>query len=210
MRKLTIRLFIALSTFILGIAATTVWFIHRQSSHQEVRLVIPNAGWETSFFQSLDEHAKGVNLSNLRTVVLPEGDLEVRLWYDALPYRIDGVILRRSGHQWSAAHLQGTPEQSGFQMRREALAAPKTGWESVWGKLVSAGILTLPDASEAQCHSGALDGVSYVVETNVNKTYRTYRYGNPQLMRCEEGRRIVEVGGIIEDEFGLWRSGRWE
>jgi len=153
MRKFTIRLFIALSTFILGIAATTVWVIHRQSSIQKVRIVIPNERLEKSFFHSLDEHTKGANLSNLRAIVLPEGDLEVRLWYDALPYQIGGFILRRSGHQWSADHLKGTREQSVFQMHREALAAPKTGWESMWGKLVRAGILVLPDASEVQCHS---------------------------------------------------------
>ena len=210
MRRLSTHLIIALLTFVLGLAATTVWFINRQPSHQQVHLVIPNARWEPSFFEFLDEHTDRVNLSNLRAVVLPEGDLEFRLWFDAVPYRIDGVVLRRSNHQWSAVHLWGIPEQADFQIQQEALPAPTSGWEAVWGRLVSAGVLTLPDASEVHCYSGVLDGVGYIVETNVNQTYRTYGYGNPQFAECDEARRMVEIGRVVVDEFDLWRNGRRE
>jgi hypothetical protein len=89
------------------------------------------------------------------------------------------------------------------QLQQKALAAPKSGWEAAWERLARAGILTLQDASEVQCQSGALDGVSYVVEINVNKTYRTYRYGNPQFMKCNEAKRMVAMIEIIADEFSL-------
>jgi hypothetical protein len=204
MHKLTIRLIVALLTFILGIVATTVWFINRRSSHQEVRQIIPKTHWEPDFFRSLDEYTKRVNLPRLRTVVLPQDDLEVRLWFDALPERIDGVILRRTANQWAAIYLLG--KQPGFQIKQQVLAAPKSGWEATWNRLVNAGILTLPDASEVQCKSEALDGIGYVVETNVNKTYRTYRYGNPQLAKCNEARQMVEIANIMEEEFSLWTS----
>lgn len=204
MRKFTLRLIVAILTFLLGVTAVTVWFINRQSSKQNVRLVVPDAPWEKHFFTWLDEHAKGANLSNLRGVTFPEGDLEVRLWYDARPSSIDGVILRRSGNHWSATYLHGTYEHQPFRMEEKTLAAPKSGWEAAWGRLERAGILKLPDASEVQCYSVALDGIGYVVEARTNNIYRTYRYSNPQLMKCSEARQVLEIGEIMEEEFDMW------
>lgn len=215
MFKAKSRIIIALVTFLLGVAATTLFLlgdkgILRQpetaaafQDKQRLRLVLPDARWESFFFESLDEHTKKINLPRLRMVVLPKDDFEVRFWRDALPHIIDGVILRRSGNQWSALHLHGTYERQPFFIEQELLAAPKSGWEAAWERLVSAGILTLPDASEVQCNPGVLDGVSYVVEVNVNKIYRTYRYGNPQFAECNEARRMVLIDEIIADEFGL-------
>ena len=96
MAKLTLRLIIALLTFLLGIAAPTAWDIKRSATNEEARLIIPHAEWEPSFFRALDEHTKKVNLPGSRAVALPQNDLEVRLWDDAFPDDIDGLILRRS------------------------------------------------------------------------------------------------------------------
>lgn len=58
MRKLSTRLIIALLTFAVGITATTVWYLKRPSAHQEVRLIIPNAGWEPIFFRGINAVAR--------------------------------------------------------------------------------------------------------------------------------------------------------
>ncbi len=78
------------------------------------------------------------------------------------------------------------------------------------GRFMKAGILTLPDASEAGCHSDALDGIGYVIETNTNLTYRTCSYGNPQLMECSEARQVLKVVEILEEEFDVRRPKNWE
>lgn len=83
------------------------------------------------------------------------------------------------------------------------LGPPKSGWHVLWNDLVEAGILTIPDNSQARCPIEALDGVSYIVETNVSRKYRTYAYSNPQLMQCPEAKQIVKVEQILGNEFSL-------
>jgi len=176
----------------------------RIQTEEKLNLLIPDARWEPNFFEALDERISGTNIHNLRTVVLPNNDLEVRFWFDALPYRLDGVILRRSGDQWSAVLVQDVNEHLKSEIQQRKLPAPKSGWEDTWEKLVKAGLLTLPDASSiSQCQSGTLDGSGFVIEINKNKTYRTYRYGNPQLAECSEAKQIVLISKIIINEFDL-------
>jgi hypothetical protein len=215
MAKLRTLFVVALVTFLLGVAVTAVFLFKSKNVQQQndatkiaqeergPRLIIPRAEWEPFFFTSLEEHTKGVNLPSLRTILLPQDDLEIRFWYNALPDSLNGVILRRSSGQWSAAHLRGSYERKRFRVEQESFKEPKSGWEAAWEKLVNAGILTLPDSSEVNCHSGVLDGISYVVEINANKTYRTYRYGNPEFAQCNEAKQIVSIEEIIANEFRL-------
>ncbi len=215
MPKIRSRLAVALVTFLLGITVTTVFLFKSKDTRRQhdanatvqgaqgLHLIIPNAKWEPLFFSSFDEYTKEINLPSLRTVVLPSDDLEVRFWYDGRPYVIDAIIIRRSGRQWTATHLHGTFEDQPFRLKQQTLPAPKSGWKEAWGKLMDAGILTLPDESEVQCYSGALDGVGYVVEVNMNNTYKIYRYDNPQLAECKEAKQMVSIEEIMSDEFGL-------
>jgi hypothetical protein len=206
--KLILALTIALFTFLVGFTATRGWDFHRKRVDQEKRLVVPVAIWESSFFRSLDEHGKGVNLSKLRASALSRNDLEVRLWYDAFPDEIYGVILRRASEKWAATFLYGTSERTfgqPFQMKETVLNVPKSGWEAAWRRLSDSGILALPSASTVGCHSMALDGVGYVVESSMNGRYRTYRYGNPQLMKCNEAQKVLNISKIMDEEFDMWK-----
>jgi hypothetical protein len=67
---------------------------------QGLSLEIPNARWEPMFFEALEERTNKAGLSNLRKVILPDHDLELRFWYDHFEV-IQGVIIRRSGDKWS-------------------------------------------------------------------------------------------------------------
>ena len=127
-----------------------------------------------------------------------------RFWYDGRPQVINGFVIRRRGDQWSAFRIRQTNEGEPVQVREETLPMPKSGWEAAWQKLVNAGILTLPDGwSNKRCHSGVLDGGGYVIETNVNKVYRTYMYANPQLANCDEAKEALLIEKIISEEFRL-------
>jgi len=171
---------------------------------RELRLDIPDARWESSFFETLEERTKKVNLASLRAVVLPDHDLEVRFWYDHFE-TISGLIIRRSSEKWSAAYLHQVHDNQPSSVKLESIGAPKSGWDAIWTRLSSAGILTLPDASKTKCKSDALDGLGYVVESNLDREYRVYRYGNPQLAECDEAKRVVLIEEIIADAFGLHR-----
>ena len=164
-------------------------------------LEIPNAPWERVFFEELEKRTSKAGMSDLRNTVLPEQDLEIRFWYDDFEV-IHGLIIRRSGGNWSASFLkQKSVRDPMFESKDPG--PPKAGWEDVWTRLVSAGILTLPDQPQTNCKFEALDGIGYVVETNANQKYRTFRYGNPELLNCDEARRVQSVEMILGEAFGV-------
>lgn len=189
----------ALLAFLLGVSATIVYLRHQR----RLQVVIP-MNWERYGLKVLDERAAAGELPKLRTVLLPTGDLEVRVWVGFGTSGEDGLILRRAAGQWSALHLRGMYEQYPPERYQETftLAAPKSGWEPAWRRLVEAGILALPDASSLQCGVGGFDGVHYAVEVNVDDTYRLYSYGHPQYAECDEARKMMGIGRIISEEFG--------
>ena len=209
MPKLSTRLTVALLTFLLGTAVTLIWIIGH-SHERGPRVVVPDDKWVSIFFEKAGFGSKSINeltaeadLPSLQTVLLPDNDLEVRVWVGFGLRGVDGLVIRRSGDQWSAIHLHGMAEHPPYPFYREALTVPKSGWETAWRKLTNAGILTLPDASAIQCEPGGPDGTSYVVETNVNKIYRTYKYHNPEYAKCDEAEQMIRIREVIADEFGL-------
>lgn len=181
----------------------------------ELRTDIPNDSWVKFFFgempgkvrPGLDKVAGQNGLSILREAVLPDNDLEVRIWVGFGKYGNDGLILRRNSGNWTALNLRemlchikeiGKDERGKYE-----LESPKSGWETLWQKLIDANILTLPDSSVLEYEDGAVDGKSYVVETNYDYLYRTYQYPNPKYVELKEARQIMKIGEIIADEFGL-------
>jgi hypothetical protein len=185
---------------LLSVAATVACVSNgREVSPQGLTLEIPDARWEPNFYEALEEQNKKIGVSSLRSTVLPGDDLEVRFWYDHFEM-ISGVIIRRSSGKWSATFIDRRNGPS--STRQENLGTPKSGWEAAWKRLTDADILTLPDGS-MNCKTEALDGIGYVVETNVNRKYRTYRYGNPQLAKCDEAKRILLIENILGEEFQI-------
>jgi hypothetical protein len=187
----------------------TFFFAKGAQKKRELRLVLPRHDIFGS--TNSDEFFSKVNLRNLRTVLLPDGDFEIRVWIGFGWNGEDCFILRYFSGQWSAIHLQGMAEAPPFPNSLTPLPSPKSGWNQAWRRLVDAGILTLPDAAEAKCHPGVLDGSCYVVESNINMIYRTYLYCNPWYdnpplyKRCNEAKQMVLIGKIIGEEFGLER-----
>ncbi len=201
MRSFTIRLAVMLLTFLLGITATVMLLTQRK---QELRRVIPER-WASYSFKWIDERTDAANLPKLRTILLPDDDLEVRVWVGFGIEGEDALILRRSAGQWSALHLHGMYKQYPPKKYQETfpMPAPKSGWERAWQKLVGEGLLTLPEASEVQCEGRTLDGTSYGVEVNMDRTYRIYSYDNPNHAKCSQAKQMLKIGEIIAEEFGL-------
>ena len=210
-RKLSTRLLIATFTFLIGISVSA-WLL-RPAPKQEFHVSIPDHTWVKIWFEldgletkSINEITREAELTNLRAAALPGDDVEVRVWVNALR-RSRALILRRSAGRWSAIHLRGMLTGQKLE-KREILTAPHSGWEGAWARLVSTGILILPDAAEIQCSTGGFDGVSYVVELSKDRTYRTYMYDNPSYSKCDDAKQMIKIVGIIEDEFGWEVNGK--
>jgi len=207
MRKPIIHLPILL-TALLG-AAITFFFIRESQKKRELRLVLPR--FDVLSSPGINERLAEVDLPDLRTVLLPDGDFEARVWIGFGLNGEDCFILRYFSGQWSAIQLQGMAEAPPFPNSLTLLSSPKSGWNKAWQRLVDAGILTLPDAVETKCPHAVIDGVSYAVESNINMTYRTYFYSNPWYdrppwyKRCNEAKQMILIGKIIGEEFGLER-----
>lgn len=212
MNKTIIRFKANLLKFVVCVITTTTLLFYGNSANQrpnaasagqaqELRREIPEAEGEPSFFKALGERTKKVNLPNLRGMVLSDQDLEVRFWYDGHPRIINGFVIRRWANQWSALGIRQTGEGQDSSLKQEALRTPKSGWKTAWQRLVAAGILTLPDGSKVKCRTEVLDGAGFVVETNVKRVYRTYRYSNPQFAKCDEAKQVLLIEQIIADEF---------
>jgi hypothetical protein len=170
---------------------------------EKPRLVIPDAQWEPLLFSSIDEVVDQTKLPKLRTILRGNDDLEVRIWALGGENRmIHGFILRRLDSQWSLIRIKSMGEHQQIQKYEESTSPPKSGWDAAWKKLVSAGVLTLPDGSEVQCNATMFDGVGYVVEINMDRTYRTYMYENPALAKCGEAQQMKQIAKIIDEEFG--------
>ncbi len=205
-RTLSTRFIVAALTFLIGISAATAWLFSR-SPKQELHVSIPDERWVHIRFESTGMDTKSINeitseagLPNLRATVLPGDDMEVRVWVDASEYG-RAFILRRAAGQWSAIRLRGMLREQKLQ-KYAVLSAPRSGWDGAWGRLMNAGILTLPDAAGIQCKAGVLDGIGYIVEVNKDKAYRTYMYDNPQHAKCDEAKQMIKIANIIEEEFG--------
>ena len=166
----------------------------------QFKLIVPTAHWEEIFFEEINERAHIAKLRSLR-VALPKDDLELRLWNGFGRTRLEGFVLRRRGGRWSAVYLNGVYRGVPKREYQKQLAAPKSGWNKFWSKLVEMGIATLPDAIEIDCTTNVRDGMSYVVELNYEFTYRTYRYDNPKHAECEQARKMIRIGNFIAAQF---------
>ena len=216
MNKLRHKLLISFVAFLL-LGTGTAWFItrkpdgkkpegdHLQKSQdpEPLRKAKSEARWKPIFFKMINERLAESGIDELRTVQMTGNDFEVRVWVGFGGKGEDGIILCHSSNQWSGLHLHGISEGPRLVSTVSNVAAPRSGWEAAWQKLTQAGLLTLPDAPAVGCSTQIFDGVSYVVEINKDQKYRTYLYDNPSQSKCSEAKQMLEIGGIIADEFDL-------
>ena len=174
------------------------------SSCFQPTLIIPDATKDEIFTNGLNPITDKFELSKLRESYFSGDNFEVRVWVTG--FDIDGFILRRFNKTWLAIAIKeidckkfGYPKDKIYKLGKFNLSNPKSGWKNTWQKLAEAGILDLPGSDDVSY----IDGMSYIVETNQNGKYRIYFYSNPDLQKTEEAERMMKIGEIIADEFGL-------
>ena len=176
-----------------------------QSSSSQTRIV-PDANWVKIYFESIDKLTKRLNFKPLRSIVIPPGDLEVRIWSGFGIQGFGGSIIKRTGNKWSAVSMydpRHTQMINGGYVEANPKKGPKkTDWAMVWERMERAGIADIRDDSEIPNCSQILDGISYVVEIAKADFYRTYMVANPQLQRSEDGDKFLHVQSILAEAYG--------
>lgn len=180
-------------------------FLNSCFQNQKPILEVPDAKTDEILTDALNPITEKYGISKLRENYLLEDDFEVRVWVAA--FETDGFILRHFNKTWSAIAIKEIdchkesyfPEDKIYELGKFNLSTPKSGWKNAWQKLVEAGIFELPSSDD----KSYLDGIGYTVETNRNGKYRIYFYGNPVHQKTEEAQRMMKIGEIIADEFGL-------
>ena len=215
MTSLTVRLLVTSLTFCVGVVAVGGCFLFREPRQanfatQPVGAERPHSGggtpqprWGEVFYPYLAQHTTLVNLPELRSTALRQGDLEVRVWFGFGLTPLEGFILKRAGGQWSALHLVGDDYYEPKKVIRKELRPPQSGWEASWERLEDAEVRTLPDSSEIDYDAGGKDGWGYLVEVREGDSYRAYHYQFPELSRRTEAKRVLEIGDTIGNEFQL-------
>ena len=210
MRRLTLWLIAALVTFSVGVM---VFVMHNRRylqlpppSNQTVRLIIPHASWEPIFFREIKSVTSFTAQSHLREVSPGKDEHEARVWWGFGLSPLEGISLRYGAGQWSAIHVKADDYYEPTKATREELKPPKSGWNTAWQRLIDAGMLSLADASEVNCGEAGVDGVAIVVETNTDRTYRTYMYPNPSLEKCNEAKQVLKIVEILDEEFEWTRT----
>jgi hypothetical protein len=182
--------------FSILIAAVTL--LAQSSIAADFKRDIPKAGWEPIFFESIDQLTSLAGWTPLRKQPVPPDALEVRIWIGFGRLPLEGYLLRRDGSKWSGWTIG---DQRNMKRLKLQQITPKSGWDRFWSRLVSLGLLTLPDSSSLPNEAMFFDGVSYVVEINQNHRYRTYHYGNPKEQKWPEAKKIIEIVQTLSDEL---------
>lgn len=158
--------------------------------------------WEPIFFKSINQRTESSGLKPLRESVLPDGSCEIRLWagFGLQPFPrgghpLEGIVLRKLNDRYSGVHFPRSPKRHSLK--------PPSGWPEFWGRLESAGIYDLPDASGLDGYKPVPDGISYVVEVKRDGEYFTYMYGNPALQDMPEATQFLGILSILKDETGF-------
>ena len=134
--------------------------------------------------------------------MLTHDDLEIRVWRGFGVTALDGYVIKRVKGEWSGLKIPPIrPNYSGSYTNISI--TPKSGWNQLWKRLTDEGVLTLPDSSQLPNGISFMDGISYVVEINMNLTYRTYMYGDPQNQGdSREAKQMMRVIHTLQQELG--------
>jgi hypothetical protein len=206
-RKFTAVLIAVLASAVV-ISAVLGSLYYRES--QTVKVELPAAWWVPIYFTVIDRTAELGNLPNLRTTTLDNDDIEVRVWGGFGLINLEGVVMKRTGGQWSAIHVEADHYVQPEHAKVTELGPPRSGWDVFWKRVTDQGLLTIRDPSGLSCDKAIGDAINDVVEINQNRSYRTYRYADGT---CPDAGRVKEIGNIIGEEFATGheecRSAEW-
>ncbi|MEA2205217.1 MAG: hypothetical protein QOE77_1993 [Blastocatellia bacterium] len=163
----------------------------------------PERTADETLAREIDHLAKLAGLPPLKSSNLAPGDADARVWYGFGLMLLEGFAIKRTNNRWRAFHLKADGANPRYitKVARIQLPAPKSGWKNCWRRLTEAGILTLPSGTELPDP----DAEGFYVETMADGSYRNFEYTSPEYSESPNAKRMMAIGGIIFEEFGLPR-----
>lgn len=167
----------------------------------------PAEPWVTAALGQIDEAAALVPLPPLREGTPPAGDLEARLWWfepwEGRRYsgHLNALRLVRHDGKWRGTGLWSARAPDTPEVEREARvrgAQVRPGFAATWERIVSAGLLTLPDATRLHGERRVTRGVTFVVEVSCEGRYRAYHYSDPERQSWPEARSLREALSLVD------------
>jgi hypothetical protein len=156
---------------------------------------------------ALAKLAKLNKLSILEKTVIPNDDLEVRIWRHSGWWEMWLLVLKRSNGKWSADFQEQIFDEESNKIKKTSkrkIGEVKLGWENVWKRLTDEGLLTLPSGFENKGWIPCPDCGSVRIETKVGESYRFYSYVEPVLdSDVRETRQVAKIINIIAEEFNI-------
>ena len=95
--------------------ATTNDYIGGHTGQSQLRVEIPQANWVPIFFKQIDELVEIAKLPSLRANILPNDDLEARLWVAGGYFGMDGGVVRNTNGIWSGTYVHGFSKEPKFK-----------------------------------------------------------------------------------------------
>lgn len=163
----------------------------------------PERSPDETLSREIDHVAQLAGLPSLKSSNLAEGNAEARVWYGFGLILLEGFVIKQTNNRWNAFHLKGDGHNPRYikKVARIQLPEPKSGWERCWQRLADAGILTLSSGTEGPDP----DAEGFYVETMAGGSYRNYEYISPEYSEAPNAKRMLAIGDIISEEFGLAR-----
>ncbi len=149
----------------------------------------------------------------LKTMETGFDTMQIRIWYGvALSDSLQLLVLEDDKVKWTGRFYQIKYQYSNSRdsivscSKSIHLITPKSGWTYAKQKLLSLGILTLPDSGEIPDYSICNDGSGVTIEVATKNKYRIYNYPciNAQkgIWQADSISKIIQV---LEEEFEFKR-----
>jgi len=179
--------------------------------------------------------SEAAGIGKLKEISLPDGEREIRIWVGFGVMRTDHMLRLQVGPSGNVngevlAHyrndLSDMEPQDAAEFRQSVLQGctnPKEGqesntctvnyrrapnWQSIYKRIISLGVLTLPDESAlAAPELEIIDGVAMVVEVRDGSQYRAYMYSNSWARKEPEAIAATKILQIVGKTMGAARRG---
>ncbi len=123
--------------------------------------------------------------------------IEVRISrYTVLEYARETLVLRKVDKDWSFA-LLGNEGIAGCNYQR--IVQPKSNSEDLWQKLLSEGLLEIPEGEyTTDC---CTDGSGYEAEIFYQGKLKRFSFHLPEKIPIKEAKQIQNIGDTISQNF---------
>lgn len=159
---------------------------------------------DDNFYEYINREAFALQLDSLEAGY---DSLQFRIWLGhsmAIVNHI--VILKCKDQKWDGQLVSfSIDDENNYVNKKVRKISPRSGWGTLIDSLYKLKIATLPHETNIAGYNGAgADGISYDFEIATSKSYRIYRYSNPEEnIHFRQAVLVLQIANLLENEFDL-------